>query len=475
MKLNALLLMFIFLLSGCGGSDAPSMIIPVDSDEDSIRDDSDATNTLTGTTERVSVASDGTQSNHHSPSAPAISDDGRYVVFNSFASNLVENDTNEVSDVFVRDRDTGITERISISSDGTVSTSSDGTEKKSPIYGSAISGDGRYVIFNSGATNLVENDTNEVFDAFVYDRDTGITERVSVSSCDCQSNNASGASGISDEGRYVVFYSQASNLVAGDTNGSQDVFVRDRDTGITERVSVASDGTESNDSSNNPAISGDGRYVVFRSPATNLVDDDTNEKTDIFVHDRDTGITEQVSILSSDGTESIDVIEGFSDDGRYMVFSSFASNLVAGDTNGAYDVFVHDRNTGITELVSVASDGTQGNNTSYSSVISGNGRYVTFSSWASNLVAGDTNGSQDVFLHDRDTGITERVSIASDGTQSNWGVNLYSAISGDGRHVAFNSDASNLVANDTNGFYDIFVHSRTEAALVTGAEGIDSP
>ncbi len=461
MKLNALFLIFIFLLSGC--SDAPSMTTPVDGDEDSIR-------ASARTTERVSVASDGTQANDHTIFVTSISDDGRYVAFESSATNLVADDTNGTPDVFVHDRDTDITERVSVASDG-----SQGNH--SAFFQTTISGDGRYVTFTSVATNLVADDTNGVGDVFVHDRDTGITERVSVASDAAQSNGSSGGPDISDDGRYVVFGSSATNLVADDTNGVGDVFVHDRSTGITERVSVASDGTESNNGSGAFGISGDGRYVVFRSSATNLVENDTNERPDIFVYDRDTGITERVSIISSDGTESNeDVINGFSDDGRYMVFDSLATNLVADDTNEGYDVFVHDHNTGITELVSVASDGTQGNNTSYSSVISGNGRYVTFSSWASNLVAGDTNDSQDVFVHDRATGITERVSVASDGTQSNWGVNLYSAISGDGRHVAFNSDATNLVADDTNGFYDIFVHSRTDdAALVTGGEGIDSP
>src|SRR5947207_7980736 len=253
------------------------------------------------------------------------------------------------------------------------------------------------------------------------------TERVSVVSGGTEGNNASLGSALSADGRFVAFDSSATDLVAADTNGVSDVFVHDRQTGTTERVSVASDGAQGNGSSGlvtfafPPALSADGRFVAFVSFATNLVASDTNGATDVFVHDRQTGTTERVSV-ASDGTEGNAASAGatLSADGRFVAFHSAATDLVAGDTNGTTDVFVHDRQTGITERVSVASDGTEGNKASSYPALSADGRFVAFDSDATNLVAGDTNGTTDVFVHDRQTGTTERVSVPSGGrTQGN--------------------------------------------------------
>ena len=413
-------------------------------------DEAQAQARLAVTTERVSVASDGSQGNNHSWS-PDISGNGRYVAFSSKATNLVAGDTNANGSVFVYDRDIGISERVSVAG-----------------HSPAISDDGRYVAFYSQENNLVTGDTNGTFDVFVHDRDTGISERVSVASDGTQSNNISNAPSISGDGRYVTFDSSASNLVTGDTNDEYDIFVHDRNTGTTERVSVSSDGAQSNNASWYPVISGDGRYVTFHSQATNLVTGDSNGEKDVFVHDRVTGITERVSV-ASDGSQGdfSSFFPDISDDGRYVTFHSQATNLVIDDTNGTPDVFVHDRVTGVTERISVASDGSQGNHYSFSPAISGDGRYVGFGSTATNLVAGDTNNLEDVFVHDRDTGVTERVSVASDGTQSNSNregvepaVSVEAAISADGHYVAFYSYAMNLIADDTNASSDIFVRSR---------------
>ncbi|MGH2537869.1 MAG: TolB family protein, partial [Candidatus Promineifilaceae bacterium] len=197
-------------------------------------------------------------------------------------------------------------------------------------------------------------------------------------------------------------------------------------------MSIASDGAQGNDGSYYPSISADGRYVAFYSDAWNLVGGDTNGTWDVFVHDRDTGQTSRVSV-ASDGAQG-DNHSGapsISADGRYVAFNSVASNLVGGDTNGAYDIFVHDRDTGQTSRVSIASDGAQGNESSGVPAISADGRYVAFYSEASNLVGGDTNGYLDVFVHDRDTGQTSRASVASDGAQAN-GASYFPAISADG-------------------------------------------
>jgi Tol biopolymer transport system component len=410
-----------------------------------------------GVTTRVSVASDGTQSNNHSE-ASAISADGRHVTFASKATSLVPGG-NGLSHVFAHDRSTGVTTRVSVASDGTVANGSS--------FDPAISADGRHVTFSSNATNLVAGYAYSTYDVFVHDRWTGETTQASVASDGTPANHSSYHPVISADGRYVAFESLAANLVAGDTNDSYDVFVHDRSTGVTTRVSVASDGTQATygtagGGSYSPVISGDGRNVAFVSNASTLVGGDTNGRNDVFLHDRSTGVTSRVSV-ASDGTQADNASVGaaISADGRYVTFSSTASNLVSGDTNGFGDVFVHDRSTGTTTRVSVASDGTQASNSSVAAAISADGRYVSFASYASNLVAGDT-GATDGFVHDRATGVTSRVSVASDGTQAN-GDSSGPVISADGRSVAFTSNATNLVAGDTNYGYDVFVHVRLAA------------
>ncbi|MCB9432345.1 MAG: PD40 domain-containing protein [Ardenticatenaceae bacterium] len=227
----------------------------------------------------------------------------------------------------------------------------------------------------------------------------GDIERVSVDSNGNEGNRGGVDPSISDDGRFVAFHSSASNLVSGDTNSSPDVFVHDQQTGTTERVSVDSSGNEGNNNSTLPDISGDGRFVAFISAANNLVSGDTNSIADIFVHDRQTGTTSRISVDSS-GTQgnNFSVDPSISSDGRFVAFISDASNLVSGDTNSIADIFVHDQQTGTTSRVSVDSSGGQGNNRSLDSSISGNGRFVAFESDASNLVSGDTNVSSDIFV-----------------------------------------------------------------------------
>ncbi|MDO8614531.1 MAG: hypothetical protein Q7T33_02190 [Dehalococcoidia bacterium] len=239
--------------------------------------------------------------------------------------------------------------------------------------------------------------------------------------------------------------------------------------GDTERVSVDSAGAEADAGSANPAISADARYVALSSDATNLVPGDTNGKSDVFVRDRLTGATERVSVDSA-GNQGNDRSYGpdISADGRYVVFYSFATNLVPGDTNGKYDVFVHDRQTGATERVSVDSAGNQGDESggSYNPAISADGRYVAFDSGASNLAPGDITVRFDVFVHDRQTGATERVSVDSVGNPGD-SDSTRPAISASGRYVAFASGATNLVPEDTNRSGDVFVRDRGAAATAT--------
>jgi Tol biopolymer transport system component len=407
------------------------------------------------TTTRVSLATDGMQGNYDS-FYPSMSADGRYVAFMSFASNLVSGDTNYAYDIFVYDTLANSTRRVSVASDGTQANSN----SSSP----SMSADGRYVAFMSYASNLVSNDTNNLPDIFVYDTVANTTRRVSVASDGTQANSYSYSHSISANGRYVAFECEASNLVSDDTNNLFDIFVYDTVANTTRRVSIATDGTQANSDSSSPSISADGRYVAFESEASNLVSGDTNDAADIFVYDTLTNTTRRVSV-ATDGTQGnyVSFFPSISADGRYVAFKSEASNLVSGDTNGSQDVFVYDTVTNTTRRVSVATDGTQGNSNSfYPSLpsISADGRYVAFDSEASNLVSGDTNRSQDIFVYDIVANTTRRVSVATDGTQGN-SDSFYPSISADGRYVAFTSYADNLVSGDThysNYSTDIFVY-----------------
>ena len=339
-----------------------------------------------------------------------------------------------------------------------VSVNSYGVIGNSSSSNPTISGDGRFVAFVSLARNLVPGDTNGSGDIFVHDRQTGETTRVSVDSNGVEGNDYSHYPAISANGRFVAFESGASNLVAGDSNGYRDIFVHDRQTGETSRVSVNSSGEEGNSWSEYPAISANGRFVAFESLASNLVAGDSNIGSDVFVHDRQTGETTRVSV-DSNGVQgnSYSWYPAISADGRFVAFESLASNLVAWDSNGYRDIFVHDRQTGQTTRASVDSSGVEGNSCSYAPAISADGRFVAFESFASNLVAGDSNITDDIFVHDRQTGETSRVSVDSSGVEGN-SHSYAPAISANGRFVAFESFASNLVAGDSNIMDDIFVH-----------------
>jgi Tol biopolymer transport system component len=404
---------------------------------------------------RVSVSSSGHQSNGDSDFwvSPAISADGKTVAFYSQATNLVPADLNNVQDIFVRDRVSGTTERVSVDSSG--------TEANGDSLYPSISADGQVVAFASLASNLVSGDTNATVDIFVHDRSTGVTERVSVDSTGAQGNGYCYYPTISADGRVVAFGSDASNLVAGDTNARTDVFVHDRTTGATERVSVDSSGGEGNYGSGTfpkVALSPDGQLVAFDSAADNLVAGDVNLTGDIFVHDRATGLTELISVDSA-GVQGNDLSydTSLSADGRFVAFRSQASNLVSGDTNSASDIFVRDRTAGTTERISVSTTGQEANLFCESVSISGDGSLVTFFSGASNLVPGDTGGFEDAFVHDRSRATTERISVNSNGGQGNSGSG-YPALSADGLVVVFDSYATNLVTGDTNGKRDVFVH-----------------
>ncbi|MDQ2985195.1 MAG: hypothetical protein M3R13_00570 [Armatimonadota bacterium] len=412
-------------------------------------------------TQLVSLAYDGAQGNGDSPLVGAkISADGRYVVFRSEASNLigVGNDTNGYSDIFRRDLVSGATERISVDHDG------------GEIFGfdcnnPSVSADGRFVTFGTTADNVVPGDTNGFPDVFVRDTFLGTTTIASLADDESFGNERAFHSGISEDGNLVIFLSYASNLVPGASGGQ--VFVRNLAAGTTTLVSAGPGGVPGDGVSGETQISlsADGRYACFASNATNLVASDTNNQGDIFVRDMLLGTTARVSV-SSTGTQGNgqSFSPTISGTGRYVTFSSFSTTLVTGDTNGQIDVFIRDTQTNSTSRVSVDSSNRQGNGRSGGSNdgwgacgVSDDGRFVAFQSSATNLIGAgkDKNNLQDVFLRDRQLGKTTLVSISTAGKPGNFNSSGPS-MSASGL-IMFCSYATNLIANDTNGKMDVFV------------------
>jgi Tol biopolymer transport system component len=407
-------------------------------------------------TERISITSYGGSSNGASW-WPSFSSDGRYVAFYAGGGNIVPGDTNHVYDVFVRDRLFQTVELVSLSSAGEIGNGAS--------FEPAISRDGRYVAFPTAATNLTPDDTNGVADIVVRDREAELTLLASVSPTGSVADGESLWCSISEHGRYVAFQSSATNLIEGETILWPGIYLRDMVSGTTEYISQPNGGGRADEVSVKPSITPDGRYVAYRSFATNLVAGDTNGFSDAFLYDRDSGVTERVSVVTLTGAEGNGETLGrpaVTPDGRYVVFSSAADNLAPGDTNGKWDVFIRDRNTGVTERVSVSSAEAEGNDDSgfdaEQVAVSDDGRYVAFASAASNLAAGDTNAMWDVFVRDRVAGTTERVSVATAGTEGNDHAGRVSvAMTPDGQTVGFDSLASNLVLIDTNHTPDVFV------------------
>jgi hypothetical protein len=451
---------------------------------------------------------------------PVVSANGRYMAFESDATNLVTAgsvggaDNNNATDIFVYDRLACTIERISLNSNeeqtrnDTVETNP-GPDIPCEVNNCfqawsrrpSISADGRYVAFTSNATNLIPGDNNTWRDVFVRDRVAGTTERINeglASLPDPRILAPTDSPSISGNGRYVAYYSSTGRLVSGDTNSKWDVFVTDRNTDTTIRVSTDSSGNQANDHSgvyvgatslsSLPApdrlgISNDGRYVAFPSWASNLVAGDTNNTcdndgiapatdncADIFVKDTVTGTITRVSISDTEQqSNGASVYPDISDNGQIVTFQSVASNLVANDTNNfcnndnvapntdnCSDIFVRDITAGTTTRVSISTTGVQAGLASYQPTISANGNYVSFVSDSTLLFASDNNQLQDILVRDRAAGTTKLVSSAFNGTQSNGG-SFVPDISDDGQFIAFESDANNIATGDlNNGVRDVF-------------------
>jgi Tol biopolymer transport system component len=435
-------------------------------------------NDTTDTTRMASRDYLGVQGNGSSLTA-AISGSGQFIAFASYATNLAVPDVNGASDIFLYNRESGVIELVSRQLDDIGNSAS---------FDPAVSGNGRFVAFSSDATNLIAPlsgeppDMNDARDIFVREHRAVTTTRVSLTHGGGEANGNSFSPAISASGRFVAFASEATNLVGADGNLTTDIFVRDRDLSgdgsfdeaadtSTTLVSYSFfDGAEANGPSFAPAICADGQYVAFGSEATNLLGggNDGNVFQDVFLYDATAGPGERITRVSveytSGGAPSGDsYAPSISADGDWIAFHSDAPDLAPEDTNVYTDVFVYDRTTSQTILVSVNPGGVSGDGDSLSPCISANGRFVAFESQATDLLAGPDPGLgpvRGVFVYDLDTGDMVRISNPLGGVQAN-GPSRFPAASGDGRFVAFRSQATNLVAEDQNGSTsDIFFRDR---------------
>jgi Tol biopolymer transport system component len=399
--------------------------------------------TTPGTTTRLSAPADGPALGPAATEFPAISGDGRIVAYASAAPDLVTDDSNNLTDVFVSDRARNETTRVSRGPNGAQANGPSAVDSAP-----ALSADGQIVAFSSSATNLVVGDDNGVGDVFVYDRAKKETTRVSVGNGGAEPTGRDSFSpAVSADGRYVAFASDAANLVPDDTNNATDVFVHDRQARTTTRVSVGPTGAQATGGeSYAPALSADGGVVAFISRATNLGPGATDGNDNVLIRDLKAGTTTRIG--GAGGPEGSVPGPALSGDGRFVAYSSTG------------DVFVLDRQGGTAERVSVGLGGAPGDRASTAPAISADGRFVAFQSDATNLVPADTNHRTDIFVRDRRFSTTTRVSLGPSSVQADR-PSTGPQISGNGRFVAFGSLATNLVPRDTNSAPDIFVHDRT--------------
>jgi hypothetical protein len=391
---------------------------------------------------------------------PSLSADGEHIAYSTLADNILPApDLNGAEDVVVCDHIFPVPLRVSVSSAG--------AEGNAASCQPDISGDGEWVAFASDANNLVAGDSNGLMDVFVYHIPTLTVRRVSVDPLGDDANGPSEAPSISGAGRYVAFSSRATNLVSGDSNSVQDVFVHDCNTGFTVRVSVDSAGVEGNASSSEPSIDSAGGCVTFSSVASNLVPGDSNTKQDVFLYDLGTTTTTRISLSHLGGDANGDSHHSYlSRSGRYVSYTTAATDIVLGDGNGVDDVILHDRMALTAVLASVDSAGAQADDHSFTSAVADNGQ-VAYSSDARNLVPGDSNAARDVFLTEPGSS-TIRVSVDSAGAESN-GHSHSPDISADACDVVFASGATNLDPPDTNAVEDIYCHRNGDRCLALDA------
>jgi Tol biopolymer transport system component len=439
-------------VAGGGGND----VINGGDGDDVLQGDGAAGNLI------ASRAANGTQGNAQSQQ-PQFSPDGSRIAFNSTSSNLTPGDANGFGDLFIRDLNTGAITLVSTSATGVQGNAGVGNALPS------FSPDGTRIAFSSTATNLVAGDGNGFGDIFIKTLATGAIALVSTNAAGELGNGFSARPDFASDGNRLLFDSTSSNLVAGDTTNNQDVFLKNLATGVVTRVSASATGEESaNGSSFGGVFSPDGNSVLFVSAANNLVAGDTNNLTDIFLKDLRTGAITRVSTTATGEQQTIAAPPAnpgsfvgaftpvFSPDGTKVAFESAASNLVAGDTNNQGDVFVKDLVTGVVTRVSVNAAGVQGDNASFGPRFTPDGQSIVFGSVATNLIAGDTNGLQDVFVKNLITGVVTRVATGVAGAQPNGAQFTPIVVSSTGA-IAFGTAASNLLPDDANAQQDIIV------------------
>lgn len=389
---------------------------------------------------------------------PVLAAGGRYVAFTSKATLSPLDWNDSLEDVYVRDLLTDEVEMISVRPDGAGGTGN--------AYAGAISADGRFVVFSALPDNVVAGDTNNRADVFVRDRQLDVTHLVSISSAGVQSdqnspynwNTPAGYVDVSDDGRYVAFTSE-STVFGNTTHGDSNVLVRDRQLGTTTMVSVADDEALPNRGSHTLSMSPTGRYVAFGSNAYNLATGDNNQNTsDVYLRDRTAGTTVLVSRTDADGhTFNPSFDPSISDDGNKVAFASRGA-LTPGDLNTTDDVFVRTTSSGTTTKISVGLAGEADQHASRPA-ISGNGSTVAWTSLSGEYVAGGGNGKVHVFQRVGTAAIT-RESVSGTGALGN-GDSAHASLSTDGKVLAFESLAGNLVAGDT-GRRDVFFRRKPE-------------
>lgn len=396
-----------------------------------------------------------------------LSADGRFVVFQSDASNLDVGDFNGVQDIYRHELATGRTELVSRALNGNAGSGI--------AVQPDISGDGRFVVWSTNAGNLVGGDTNGTWDVFLRDMVAQTTTRLSLDHLGNQTTARSDSPRITPDGRFVVFESDQ-DLVPADTNGLKDVYRLDRQTGALVLVSVTAAGVQGDGWSYHGALSADGQRVVFTSGATTLVPGDTNNQVDMFLKDLATGALMRVNVSSAGAQANNESTwPSISGDGAVITYCSAASNLVPGDSNQNWDVFAYVVATGATTRLNVQPNGAQANSYVRSPTgLSHDGNLVIFASLSTNLVAGDVNGKQDIFLRDRAAGTTRRVSLDLQGGEVD-GDCFVPHLTPSGHVLTYTSDATDIVAGDVNGRRDIFAVELNPSIGVPHCPGLNVP